>query len=177
MKIVKLLSLIVISTLFVLTFFHQKVISMVLLPQYIEWAYTVEEKGLMAGKSLSERELSLAKEIGITNPEKIKIVYVEEVPFPHENFALKTLGEALGFIGEGIINNAQVFGYTIYVRNGFDLNKPKLAHELVHVLQMERMGLDNVVTQHFSDLAQYGYNNAPLEVEAFEANKKYSQDW
>ncbi|OCQ23613.1 hypothetical protein A7985_06625 [Pseudoalteromonas luteoviolacea] len=177
MKIVKLLSLIVISTLFVLTFFHQKVISMVLLPQYIEWAYTVEEKGLMAGKSLSDRELSLAKEIGITNPEKIKIVYVEEVPFPHENFALKTLGEALGFIGEGIINNAQVFGYTIYVRNGFDLNKPKLAHELVHVLQMERMGLDNVVTQHFSDLAQYGYNNAPLEVEAFEANKKYSQDW
>ncbi|KZN30522.1 hypothetical protein N480_06075 [Pseudoalteromonas luteoviolacea S2607] len=177
MKTVKLLSLVIISLLFVLAFFHQKVISLTLLPQYIEWAHTIESQGLEVGTGLSKRELALAKEIGIKHPEKVKIVYVEEVPFPYENFALKTLGEALGFIGEGIVNNAQVFGYTIYVRNGFDLNKPKFAHELVHVLQMERMGMHNVVTQHFSNLAEYGYNSAPLEVEAFEANKKYSQDW
>ncbi|WP_442961762.1 hypothetical protein [Pseudoalteromonas sp. SMS1] len=163
--------------LFVVTFYHQKVISTLLLPQYIAWAHNIEEQGLKIGMSLNEREQQLAAEIGIKHPEKVKIVYVNEVPFPHENFALKTLGEALGFIGEGIVNNAQVFGYTIYVRKGFNLNKPKLAHELVHVLQIERSSLDQIVTQHFSDLAQYGYSNAPLEVEAFEANKTYSQDW
>ena len=94
-----------------------------------------------------------------------------------ENFALKTLGEALGFIGEGIINNAQAFGYSIYVRNGYELNRPKLAHELVHVLQIERSNLDQVITQHFSGIAEFGYDKAPLEVEAFKANKQYAADW
>ena len=83
------------------------------------------------------------------------------------------MGLSLGFIGENIINNAQVFGYSIYVRKGYELDTPKLAHELVHVLQIERSSLDKIIFQHLSDLAKYGYSNAPLEVEAFKANKKY----
>lgn len=98
---------------------------------------------------------------------------VDQVPFPYENLLLKTVGEAVGFIGEGIINNAQVFGYAIYVRKGYQLTTPKLAHELVHVLQIERTSLQQVITQHFSDLVTYGYDNSPLEVEAFQANEKY----
>lgn len=119
----------------------------------------------------------LASEIGIVHPEKVRIIYVDEVPFPYENFALKVFGEAVGLIGEGIINNAQVFGYSIYARKGFKLNRPKLAHELVHVLQIERSSLDKVVTQHFYDMAEYGYDEAPLEVEAAAANIKYSGNW
>jgi len=81
--------------------------------------------------------------------------------------------EALGFIGDGFLNNPQVFGYSIYIRNGYPLTTPNLAHELVHVLQIERSSLEKVITQHFSDLAQYGYKNSPLEIEAFKANDKY----
>ncbi|WP_299495117.1 hypothetical protein [uncultured Shewanella sp.] len=84
------------------------------------------------------------------------------------------MGLSLGFIGDNIINNAQVFGYSIYVRNGYELDMPKLAHEFVHVLQIERSSLEKVVFQHFSDLAKYGYADAPLEVEAFKANIKYT---
>ncbi|AOT11193.1 hypothetical protein [Pseudoalteromonas luteoviolacea] len=177
MKTIKITLLLVAILLAITTYNYQKVISVVLLPQYIEWAHDIEIDGLKIGKPLNARELGLASEIGIRHPEKVRIVYVDEVPFPRENFALKTLGEALGFIGEGIVNNAQVFGYSIYVRQGFDLNRPKLAHELVHVLQIERSDLDTIVTQHFSDLAKYGYDNSPLEVEAFKANTKYSDDW
>ena len=38
--------------------------------------------------------------------------------FLMKNLVLKVVGEALGFIGDGIINNAQVFGYSIYIRKG-----------------------------------------------------------
>lgn len=175
MKLFKLLSLSVVIVLVVLALSYEKIISYVLLPQYISWAHETDVKGLDIGTQLEEQELLLATEIGIQNPEKVRIVYVEEVPFPYENFALKVLGEALGFVGEGIVNNAQVFGYSIYVRTGYELDKPKLAHELVHVLQIERASLEAIITQHFSDLAQYGYENAPLEVEAFKANQKYSE--
>ena len=177
MKFIKFTMLILAVVIILALLSYQKVISTILLPQYIDWAYETDRQGLESGIPLNAQELSLAKEIGIQNPEKIRIVYVDEVPFPYENFPLKILGEALGFIGEGIINNAQVFGYSIYVRDGFVLNRPKLAHELVHVLQIERTSLDLIITQHFSDLAEYGYDKAPLEVEAFKANKKYASDW
>ncbi|TMP39332.1 hypothetical protein [Pseudoalteromonas rubra] len=173
MKIIKLLQAITFAIALSIIFFHKTLISSVLLPQYISWAEETDKQGHQIGKPLDSKHLAIAKEIGIQSPEKVRIVYVDEVPFPHDNLALKALGEALGFVGEGIINNAQVFGYSIYVRHGFELTTPKLAHELVHVLQIERSGLQAIVTQHFSDLAEYGYDNSPLEVEAFKANEIY----
>lgn len=177
MKALKLVSMLLVIGIVITALFYEKVIASVLLPQYIEWAHETDQKGLEAGISLNEKERLLASEIGIKHPEKVRIVYVDQVPYPYENLALKIFGEAVGLIGEGIINNAQVFGYSIYARRDFVLNRPKLAHELVHVLQIERASLDEVVTQHFFDMAQYGYDKAPLEVEAAEANKAYSADW
>lgn len=177
MKLIKFTTLILVVGIIVAIMSYQKIISKILLPQYIDWAYKTDKQGLESGIPLNAKELSLAKNIGIQNPHKVRIVYVDEVPFPCENVALKTLGEALGFIGEGIINNAQVFGYSIYVRNEYELNRPKLAHELVHVLQIERTSLDHIIIKHFSDLAEYGYDKAPLEVEAFKANTEYASDW
>lgn len=177
MKIVKVTSLIVLSVVIVIALSYEKIITGVLLPQYIDWAYGVDRKGLEIGAPLDKKELLLATEIGIVHPEKVRIIYVDEVPFPYENFALKFFGEAVGLVGEGIVNNAQAFGYSIYARKGYELNRPKLAHELVHVLQIERSSLDKVVNQHFSDMAEYGYDKAPLEVEASEANKKYGANW
>lgn len=154
--------------------FHQRLISALILPQYIDWAGDTEVAGLQLGEPLSAAQLALAAEIGIKQPEKVRLVYVDAVPFPYHNPMLKLVGEATGFIGEGIINNAQVFGYSIYVRKDYQLDTPKLAHELVHVLQIERASLEQVITQHFADLLKYGYDNAPLELEAYAANKRYS---
>ena len=156
-----------------IVFFHQKLISALILPQYIEWATETELLGLQTGQPLDDTQLALAREIGIKNPQQVRLVFVDQVPFPYDNLLLKTVGEAVGFIGEGIVNNAQVFGYSIYVREDYPLTTPRLAHELVHVLQIERSSLQQVITQHFSDLATYGYDNAPLEVEAYQANEKY----
>lgn len=173
LKILKLSVALVLALAVGLGVFHKKLISLVVLPQYIEWAAGMEEAGLRAGQALDEQPLAIARELGIKNPEKVRIIVVDEVPFPHDKLLLKLVGEALGFVGEGIVNNAQVFGYSIYVRKGYELNTPRLAHELVHVQQIERSSLKQVITQHFSDLATYGYEKSPLEVEAFKANQKY----
>jgi len=177
MKARKLVLISLFAVIVVAALFYQEIIARVLLPQYIEWARETDQKGLNDGVPLNEKERLLASEIGIKHPEKVRIVYVDQVPYPYENFVLKVFGEAVGLVGEGIVNNAQVFGYSIYARKDFVLNKPKLAHELVHVLQIERTSLDDIVTQHFFDMAEYGYDKAPLEVEAVTANEKYSTDW
>ncbi len=144
-----------------------------LLGEYIKWAEETDKKGLKIGEPLTQSGLELAIDIGIQHPERVRIIYLESVPFPYENKALTALGENLGLIGNGITNNAQVFGYSIYVRHGYELDRPKLAHELVHVLQIERSSLGSVVMQHIQDMSKYDYENAPLEVEAFKANLKY----
>jgi hypothetical protein len=173
MKLLKIILILLFVAVAGVMVFHQKVIAVLVLPPYIEWATATEATGLQQGQALDAQQLLIAREIGIKHPEKVRLVYVEQVPFPHDNPLLKTVGEALGFIGEGIVNNAQVFGYSIYVRTGYELTTPRLAHELVHVLQIERSSLEAVVTQHFSDLATYGYDNSPLEVEAYKANQVY----
>ena len=173
MTVVKSIFVVLSISLIGLVVFHKDIVSKILVPQYIEWGYEIEAQGLRLGVPLDSEGLMLAKDIGIQSPEKIRIVYVDEVPFPHDNFALKVLGEAVGFIGDNIINEAQAFGYSIYVRKDYEFDKPSLAHEIVHVLQIERANFEDVTFQHLSDLAKYGYDKAPLEVEAFEANKKY----
>lgn len=175
MKILKISLVLVVALAVGLVAFHKQLISLVVLPQYIEWAAGMEAAGLKAGQALDGRQLAIARELGIKSPEQVRIIQVDEVPFPHEKALLKAVGEALGFVGEGIVNNAQVFGYSIYVRKGYELDAPRLAHELVHVQQIERSSLKAVITQHFSDLASYGYEKSPLEVEAFQANRKYEQ--
>jgi hypothetical protein len=145
-----------------------------LLPQYISWAITTDQEGMKIGTPLDEKELLLAKEIGIKFPEKVRVIYVDEVPYPYENEHLKQMGLSLGFIGDDIVNEAQVFGYSIYVRKDLKFTFSKLAHELVHVMQIERTGSFSVYClQYLADLAKYGYRKAPLEVEAFKANIKY----
>jgi hypothetical protein len=145
-----------------------------LIPQYISWAVTTDQNGVKTGIPLDEKELLLAEEIGVKFPEKVRVVYVDEVPFPYENKYLKQMGLSLGFIGKGIVNEAQVFGYSIYVRKDLSFTFGKLAHELVHVMQIERADSFSVyVIQYLRDLAKYGYSKAPLEVEAFKANTKY----
>lgn len=176
MRAIKLCLLLLLVSGIVLFLSYEKIVSDVLLPQYIDWAYKMDQQGQQQGTALSDDQLILASEIGIKHPEKVRLVYVDDIPFPRDNYALKVLGEALGFIGEGIINNAQAFGYSIYVRKGYQLDTPKLAHELVHVLQIERSTLDKIIRQHITDLATYGYDNAPLEVEAFKANKVYREE-
>ena len=52
-----------------------------LIPQYISWAVTVNQSSIKIGEPLNEKELLLAKEVGVKFPEKIRIVYVDEVPF------------------------------------------------------------------------------------------------
>tara|TARA_R110000744_G_scaffold172532_1_gene291236 strand:- start:16994 stop:17521 length:528 start_codon:yes stop_codon:yes gene_type:complete len=173
MTVVKSIFVVLSISLIGLVVFHKDIVSKILVPQYIEWGYEIEAQGLKSGVPLDSEGLMLAKDIGIQSPEKIRIVYVDEIPFPHDNFALKMLGEAVGFIGDNIINEAQAFGYSIYVRKDYEFDKPSLAHEIVHVLQIERANFEDVTFQHLSDLTKYGYDKAPLEVEAFEANKKY----
>ena len=147
------------------------------LQNYVNWASIIEAEGQQLGMPLTSNQIELASEVGIKRPEKVRIIFVDDVPFPKENEDMREMGEALGFIGSGVINNAQAFGYTIWVRNGYTLNRPSLAHELVHVMQIERNGdFGAFVKQYMLQLLEHGHMDMPLEIEAYAANEKFGCD-
>ncbi|WP_077147768.1 hypothetical protein [Sphingopyxis sp. KK2] len=142
---------------------------------YVRWAEGIEERGQATGESLDPDQARLAADIGIKHAERVRLVYVDEVPFPTDNPEIRAAGEKFGFIGPGIINNAQAFGYTIWVREGFSLDRPRLAHELVHVMQIERSGsFAAYARQYVLELMQFGHEKSPLELEAYDANRRYA---
>ena len=142
---------------------------------YVKWAEEIEARGQTTGTPLDPDQARLAAEVGIKHPENVRLVFVDEVPFPTENPEIKLAGETFGFIGPGIVNNAQAFGYTIWVRKGFTLDRPRLAHELVHVMQIERSpSFAAYAGRYVSELVQFGHEKSPLELEAYEANQRYA---
>lgn len=142
--------------------------------KYTEWARSIEAEGMERGTPLTAQQIALASEIGIEHPENVRLVFVDAVPFPADDEDMRETGESLGFIGPDIINNAQAFGYSIWVRDGYSLDRPSLAHELVHVAQIERSAsFREYVSRYMRELLEYGHRSMPLEVEAYEANRRY----
>ena len=145
------------------------------LTKYVAWAETIEAEGQERGTPLTAEQLELAKAVGIQHPKKVRLVYADTVPFPVEDPEMRAVGESMGFIGPGVINNAQAFGYTIWIRNGFTMDRPALAHELVHVMQIERSASFGAYAREYvPQLLEHGHSNMPLEVEAYEANRKFA---
>ena len=98
MKFKKFVSLAFFIVIVVVALSYEKIIARVLLPQYIEWAHETDMKGLKIGQPLNEQELALAAEIGIKQPKKVRIVYVDEVPYPYETSRSKCLAKPLDLL-------------------------------------------------------------------------------
>lgn len=147
------------------------------LARYAQWVVSIEAEGQERGSPLTPAQREMATEIGIERPDKVRLVLVDAVPFPTEDAAMREIGEKLGFIGPGVVNNAQAFGYTIWVRDGFVLDRPGLAHELVHVWQIERSAdFAAYLQEYMGQLRRHGHEDMPLEIEAYAANLKYACD-
>jgi hypothetical protein len=110
--------------------------------------------------------LSYSRLNGVFPPEllaKAKVVVVNgTVPFPPlSRFGLPEFFE---------MENMQMAGITY--KNTFFVNHLHQTeslhfHELVHVVQWERLGVDNFLLAYGAGLMQFGYQNSPLEKMAY----------
>ena len=133
----------------------------------IEYAKENEKEALENGSELTANEKKLARKIGIKNVDKIRVMYVNEFPFPKDKH-LAELARSIGF--DSPFMGGFTFGYGVYIRNG---EEQLLAHELIHVRQYENMGIDAFMTRYMLELAVMGYRSAPLEVEAYNESNNY----
>lgn len=134
------------------------------------WAERVTNPLPPAARPLKPNEQTLAEAAGVTQVNDVRIVIVDQIPFPDDPM-LATLCERYGFLGETTLG--LTLGHVIFLTPQVAGNAEILAHECCHVAQVERFGsIRAFVRQYIGELIQYGYAFAPLELEATQTGQR-----
>ena len=133
------------------------------LPLAIKWAEEHSELIQQQGISLTLEQTEIAKQVGVKNPEKVKILKVDKIPFP-ENEQLSEAATQIGFLSEAM--QGLTLGHSIYISNG-SYTTQLISHELRHVYQYEAFGsIPEFLVEYLKQIVLVGYENSLLEQDA-----------
>lgn len=135
----------------------------IVVPRAIAWAKSRETEILRAGVRLSPEGVAIAEQVGVLAPSQVRLHIVPAIPTP-EDPVLAQMVLDRGLFGPN--TGGVTLGYGIYLVDG-KWNDRLVAHELRHVHQYERLGgIAQFLRVYLSQIAQHGYQNAPLERDA-----------
>ena len=137
----------------------------ILLPLACAWAAEQESAILQSGVTLTESLLADAGRVGVTQPERVRLLRVAQIPLPpHPGLAAAAIATGLISASTGGVT----FRYGIFIRADCWGQRPLVVHELVHTAQYERLGgFEDFLRPYLLEcLNSPGYPNGPLEQEA-----------
>lgn len=127
------------------------------------WTASIQYFLPYCGRLLVAWELDVARKAGVRHPEKIKVVMVNELPFP-EHPELRSLSMQYGLGGSDMVG--LTVGYGVFILQGH-YSKRLLSHECRHVFQYEEAGsVGEFMSRYLGEILEYGYMNSPLEQDA-----------
>ncbi|MFN2509428.1 MAG: hypothetical protein ABR589_11725 [Chthoniobacterales bacterium] len=134
-----------------------------LLPLACEWAAEQEQRILAAGEPLSAAQLLDARLVGVSYPDRVRILHVPEIPVPRHP-VLRQAAEVTQLISP--LTGGLTLRYGIFIRSDCRGDRALLVHELAHTLQYERLGgFDAFLRQYLSECLTLGYPDTPMERE------------
>ena len=135
-----------------------------IVPIATRWVRQQETLILKNGVPLNETQLEDARKVGVENPEKIRLAFVDDIPVPHGRI-LGPLGRFTGLVSPHTAGITLGFG--IYIRAKLRNDRNLIAHECVHVGQYERCGsIENFLRDYLRECLDPGYPWGPMEQEA-----------
>ncbi|MBY4870002.1 hypothetical protein DIE14_29950 [Burkholderia sp. Bp9017] len=133
------------------------------LPDAVAWAAAQAAHGLARGVPLTPAQADDARAVGVAQPERIRIVVADRLPFP-DTPALGAIARDTGLLSPGTIG--LTLGHAVFVLRGQETRR-LLAHEFRHVHQYEAAGsIGAFLARYLHEIATVGYHDAPLEVDA-----------
>lgn len=136
-----------------------------LLPKAVEWAERQEAHALKVGQSLSEQLIGVARRVGVIAPESVRILAVESLPQPGDP-DLSAAADETGLLGPDMVG--LTLGYAVFIVAGHGTVR-LISHECRHVHQYEsHNGISGFLPVYLGQIARYGYQNAPMEIDARE---------
>ena len=135
-----------------------------LLPGAIAWAEARARKAAEVGTPLTPDEQDVARAVGVSRPELVRIEMVgDRLPMPDDP-VLRAAATRAGLLGPGMVG--LTLGHSIFICQGHKTRR-LVAHELRHVHQYEQHGsIAAFLPVYLSQVLTVGYQNAPLEQDA-----------
>jgi len=103
---------------------------------------------------------------------RVRCVAVERVPVP----PLASMGLRL-FAGVESKHYAGItYGDTYFVDRRYDRSESLHFHEMIHAVQWDCLGFDRFLLAYARGLLRYGYARSPLEVMAYDHQRRFETD-
>lgn len=135
-----------------------------LLPLAAWWVAFHERRILHQGVPLSPEGLRDAALMGVTYPEKVRLMEVERIPWLN-GWVVILLSRILPAVSCHTVGLSLRYG--IYIRSKYWGNRHLVAHECVHTGQYERHAhIAGFLRAYFTECIEFGYPEAPMEQEA-----------
>ena len=137
-----------------------------LLPLACKWAAAQEERILATGEVLSDTMLADARLVGVAAPERVRLLYVPEIPIPDDP-ALRAATLKTEFLSP--LTRGLTLRYGIFIRSDCRADWAMVIHELRHTAQYERLGgFEPFLRRYLFECLTIGYPEAPMEQEVIE---------
>ncbi|WP_087750597.1 hypothetical protein [Paraburkholderia caledonica] len=134
-----------------------------ILPGAIAWAEREAALVLSNGAPLPQHCIADARAVGVQTPELIRVAIVTRLPPPHDP-TLREVALGTGLLGPNMVG--LTLGHAVIVVNGHATRR-LLTHEFRHVHQYEAVGsIAAYLPLYLQEIATFGYEQAPLEVDA-----------
>lgn len=134
-----------------------------LLPKAISWAEAEATRGASAGREITERERDFAREVGVTYPERIRVITVDALPMPTDP-PLRAAAEQTGFLDLGMVG--LTLGHSVFICRGRETAR-LLSHEFRHVYQYEQAGsIAAFLPGYLLQIVERGYAATTFETDA-----------
>jgi hypothetical protein len=135
-----------------------------LVPLASGWAAEQEQQILREGIPLSPALMEDAREAGVKEPEKVRLLQVETIPSPSHPL-LQAACQATNFVPAE--PRGLTIQYGVFLRSDCWMDRPVIVHELVHTAQYERLGgIEPFLRRYLFECATMGYSAATMEKEA-----------
>lgn len=136
------------------------------------WCEEQEQLILSNGAPLTPEETKWATQIGVSHPDRVRLLCVDELPQP-ENPTLQAAAKQYGFLSPATMGMSLRYG--ILIRREVWRQKSIIFHELVHTAQYERLGgMAAFLNQYLIECLTVGYHESPLEREAVTLTRQLS---
>jgi hypothetical protein len=134
-----------------------------LLPLAITWAQARAVEIMRGGRALDSEGIEIAREMGVLEPERVRVKLVRAIPLPDES-NLRRAAMYTGLLGPHIAG--LTLGHGIYIVKAQACMR-LLSHELRHVHQYEAAGsIAAFLSEYLKQIAEVGYERAPYEIDA-----------
>lgn len=132
-------------------------------PFVLLWGVVLWSTIPFRGRALESWEAAIARQVGVIDTARIRLIGVRELPFPILP-GLRQLAERHGLSQHG--GRGLTLGHGIFIKEGC-YSIRLLSHECRHVYQYEQAdSMAKLLTRYLEEVLVHGYWNAPLEVDA-----------